>query len=168
MVWMNKIQNLHVLILDVDGVLTDGKLYFLSHELGWTCSFHVRDGHAIRSLIRSGIDVAIISGGLKREAIIERARMLGVKHVYMEVQDKVKAYQQLKKHYTNLDDQNFGYIGDDIPDLELLQTVGFSAAPKDAIMDVLEIVDYTAEKTGGNGAVREVADIILKSQERYE
>jgi 3-deoxy-D-manno-octulosonate 8-phosphate phosphatase (KDO 8-P phosphatase) len=155
-----KLKNLNIklLILDVDGVLTDGKIYYSDDGLE-TKSFHVRDGIGLKLLLKNQIEIAIISGR-KSQATTNRMRDLGIKHVYLGTQDKIKPFNQLKKKL-HLKNENIAYMGDDLPDLPIMQQVGFSIAVADAISEVRALADHTTKLKGGKGAVREACELIL-------
>jgi len=155
-----KAKRIKLLILDVDGVLTDGSIILDSNgnELK---SFHVRDGHGIKMLERAGIKTAIITG--RKSRVVElRARELGISEVHQRVFKKSEVYEELLNKY-KLNDENVAFMGDDIVDQEIIKRVGLSAAPADAEEDVKSIVDFVTTRRGGRGAVREFIDIILKS-----
>ncbi len=159
-----KLSQIKVLLLDVDGVLTDGKIYYLSEQEGWTCGFHVRDGYGIKRLQKRGIEVAIISAAKPRKAVLARAELLGIKKIAMGNHDKVQAFHDMQDQFPGLNMENFAFMGDDLPDLELLKKVGVSAAPIDAITEVTGTVDFISSRQGGSGAVREFAELILANQ----
>lgn len=162
---IEKAKRVRILILDVDGVMTDGGLICSSKgEEGKV--FNVRDGLGIALLLRENIKVAIISGR-KSEAVEHRARELGIQEVYQGVKDKVAAFEEILKKDKITPDQ-VGFIGDDLVDLPLLSRVGFAVGVADAAEEVKESVDYVTRHTGGKGAVREVCELILKSQEKWE
>jgi len=155
-----KAKKIKLLILDVDGVLTDGSIILDSNgnELK---SFHVRDGHGIKMLERAGIKTAIITG--RKSRVVElRARELGISEVHQRVFRKSEVYEELLNKY-KLNDENVAFMGDDIVDQEIIKRVGLSAAPADAEEDVKNIVDFVTIRRGGRGAVREFIDLILKS-----
>jgi len=154
-------KNIKCLILDVDGVLTDGSI-ILDNEGNEFKSFHVRDGHGIRMLIRAGIRVAMITG--RHSKVVERrANELGITEVFQKCFDKRVAYRQLAKKYL-LSDREIAYIGDDIVDIPLLQRSGLSITVADADEDTKAIAMMTTKNGGGRGAVREVCDFLLKSK----
>lgn len=154
-------KNIKCLILDVDGVLTDGSI-ILDNEGNEFKSFHVRDGHGIKMLIRAGFKVAMITGRHSR-VVERRAHELGITEVFQKCYDKRVAYRQLVKKYF-LSDSEIAYIGDDIVDIPLLQRSGFSIAVADADKEVKAIAMMTTKKGGGRGAVREVCDFLLKAK----
>ncbi len=162
---IEKAKKIKLLILDVDGVLTDGSIILDSNgnELK---SFHVRDGHGIKMLERAGIKTAIITG--RKSRVVElRARELGITEVHQKIFKKSEIYEKLLNKY-NLKDENVAFMGDDIVDQEIIKKVGLSAAPADAEEDVKDLVDIVMTRKGGRGAVREFIDIILKSTGLWE
>lgn len=160
-----KIKPIKLLILDVDGVLTDGKIIY--NDRGEEIkAFHVRDGHGLKLLMRAGIGIALITGR-KSKVVLHRARDLGIKNVYQRVTNKIEVYEKILKG-KNLKDENVGFVGDDLVDIPVLKRVGFSAAVGDAIPEVREVADYVASKKGGEGAVREICELLLKVQNKWE
>lgn len=158
-----KAEKIKFLLLDVDGILTDGRIIIDSNgnELK---SFHVHDGHGIYLLKTSGIEVGIISGRYSK-SVEYRARELRIEEVHQGIHDKVKVYNEIKSRY-RLTDEEFAFMGDDLIDLPLLQTVGLSATASDAVNEVLEASDMVAVRKGGEGAVREIIDFILSMKGR--
>lgn len=163
---MEKAKRIRVLILDVDGVMTDGRLFYSDKAKGELKSFHVRDGLGIKMLIQEGIKVVIISGR-NSKAVDYRASDLGIKEVYQGISDKVVVFEEIIKKY-KINSEEVGFIGDDLIDLPLLSRVGFSISVADAMEEVKESVDYVTQLPGGKGAVRELCDLILKSQGKWE
>lgn len=154
-------KNIKVLILDVDGVLTDGGI-IIDNKGNELKSFHVRDGHGIKMLIRAGIHVVLITG--RSSKVVERrARELGITDVFQKCHDKRKAYRQLSKKYS-FHDHEVAYIGDDIVDIPLLRRIGLPVVVADADDEVKSSALIVTEKGGGRGAVREVCDFILKAK----
>lgn len=154
-----------LMIFDVDGVLTDGSLHFgLEGELIKT--FNVLDGQGIRFLQQSGVATAIISA--RKSALVQRrAEDLGITHVYQGAHDKRAAFDQLLAQ-TNLTPEHCGFVGDDVIDLPILLQVGFAASVPNGHVEVRQRVHYVTAATGGNGAVRELCDLILRAQGHYE
>jgi len=150
---------------DVDGVLTDGTLYFssLGDEIK---AFSSLDGHGLKMLQRAGVEVAIISGRASR-ALELRAGNLGVAALHMGVEDKRALLAELAAR-RGIGLEQTGYMGDDVVDLPILRACGFSASVADAHSEVLARVDYVATRSGGRGAVREVCDLILRAQDKWE
>lgn len=150
---------------DVDGVLTDGTLYFTSQGDEMK-AFNSLDGHGLRMLQQAGITVAIISGRSSR-ALELRAANLGIDHLFMGVEDKRTVMATLLQAHS-LGFDAAGYMGDDVVDLPILKACGFSATVADGHAFVREHVDYIAKAGGGRGAVREVCDHILRSQDKLD
>ncbi|MDA8413369.1 MAG: phenylphosphate carboxylase subunit delta [Desulfobacteraceae bacterium] len=155
-----KLKNIRLLLLDVDGVMTDGGIIYDASGLE-TKRFNVKDGHGIKMLQRHGIEVGIITG---RTSIVvdNRARELGISLVYQGALKKLDIYEDIKLK-TGLEDYQIAYMGDDVIDVPVLRRVGFSAAPPDALFEVRAVVDYVTTYGGGCGAVREVCDHLLKA-----
>jgi 3-deoxy-D-manno-octulosonate 8-phosphate phosphatase (KDO 8-P phosphatase) len=154
-----------LLILDVDGVLTDGSLYFgPKEELGKV--FHVRDGHGIKMVQAAGVEVAFVSGR-RADAAFRRAKELGVSRYYEGVRDKVAVLEELCRAVRCTPDKAAA-VGDDLVDLPLLTRVGLAAAVADAVPEVRAAAHFVTTVPGGKGAVREVTDLILKAQGRWE
>lgn len=156
-----RLRGIRILILDVDGVMTDGRIYMNDHGEE-TKAFNVKDGYGIRMLLDAGIDVAIITG--RQSGVVDqRAKDLGINLVYQGVKDKMSACKKLLQEMRLTEDQAC-YMGDDLPDLPPLRYVGLPVAVADAVKEVCEAALYVTEKIGGNGAVREVCELILKAQ----
>lgn len=157
-----KLKKIKFLILDVDGVLTDGSIVYSSkgEEIK---TFNVHDGYGIEMLRQNGIPVGIITGRIS--SIVEkRAQDLKIEDLVQGTIDKIPAAEKFAQKY-NLSFDEIAFIGDDLFDIPLLQKVGFSAAPKNARREVKRIVDYVTTNEGGKGAVREVIDMILEANE---
>ena len=152
-------------IFDVDGVFTDGRLFFgpegETHKV-----FHVRDGYGIKSLAQAGIQLAVISGRAS-EAVSRRMAELGVEHVYQGNHDKVPLFEELIERL-GVTPGAVAYMGDDLPDLPVMELVGLPAAPANADPAVLAASRWTAEREGGHGAVREFCDFLLASRRDSE
>jgi 3-deoxy-D-manno-octulosonate 8-phosphate phosphatase (KDO 8-P phosphatase) len=161
----NNLNNIKMVIMDVDGVLTDGKIILDANGVE-SKAFYVQDGSAITYLHRVGIKTAIISG--RESKVVElRANELSIEDVYLGIHKKLEAYEEiLKKH--KIKDNEICYIGDDLIDLPILTKVGFSVAVPNAPLEVKERVSYITDAPGGYGAVREVTEKILKSQGKWE
>lgn len=153
-------KNIKLLILDVDGVLTDGSI-ILDNEGNEFKMFHVRDGHGVKMLTRAGIRVAIITGR-SSDVVLRRAKEIGVTDVYQGIFKKSVVYEELLKKY-NLKDEEIAFMGDDIVDIELLRRAGLPAVPADADEETKGFAEFISTKEGGRGAVREFIDFILKS-----
>lgn len=150
-----------MLLLDVDGVMTDGGLYYSADGVELK-RFHAHDGFGVVRAHRHGLKIGIISGR-STPAVDARAAVLRIEDVIQGTEDKVSALRTLQTKY-GLADEEFAFVGDELFDIPLLQTVGFSAAPRNARQEVKKVVDYVTTVEGGNGAVREIIDLILKAQ----
>jgi len=158
-------QGIRLLILDVDGVLTDGSI-ILDNEGNEFKAFHVRDGHGIKMLIRAGINVAIITGRYSK-VVERRAHELGITEIYQKSYDKRVAYRQLVEKYS-VDEKEVAYIGDDIVDIPLLKRSGFPVVVADADDEVKAVAAMITKNRGGKGAVREICDFLLKAKGLWE
>ena len=148
-----------MLVLDVDGILTDCRLWMDSNGQ-WKRIYSVRDGVGIKALLESGYKVAIITGSVA-EDVRSRAKMLGITYFYEGALNKSPSFEELQKQ-SGLLPAEMAYMGDDFFDLPILNVVQFSATVPDAMEEVLESVQYVTKRPAGNGAVREVCDFILK------
>lgn len=156
-----KARKIKLLLLDVDGVLTDGGIYIDNRGVE-TKRFDVRDGQGITLLQRAGIEVGFITGRFS-EVVRFRAKELGVRIVYQKVQKKLEVYQRIKQK-SRLKDESIAYVGDDIADIAVLRQTGLAVAVRDARAEVKRHADYVTEADGGRGAVREVSELLLKAQ----
>ena len=148
---------IRLLCLDVDGVLTDGHLYFTA-DGGWSQRFSVRDGYGIKLLMEAGVEICILSGGDVRSARA-RAESLGIKRAYFGINDKVAVYKDVAGAL-GVSKAETAFIGDELVDIPLLQIVGVSATVPEAVDEVLASAEYVTRRPGGNGAVRELCDLI--------
>jgi len=156
-----KLKKIVLLVLDVDGVLTDGKI--IIDDLGnESKNFHVRDGHGLKLLMRGGVDVALLTGRTS-EVVKHRANELGIKDVYQGAKDKAQVMGEILDK-RKLSGECVAYVGDDIVDIPAFRMAGFSAAVADAPGYVRERADYVTERGGGNGAVREICEMILHAR----
>jgi len=160
---MQLASKIKLLICDIDGVFSDGRIY-LGNQGEELKAFNTKDGFGIKALINSGIDVAVITG---RQSNIVQNRMtsLNVKYIYQGQENKLISYQQLKDDLS-LTDNDIAYIGDDAPDLPVMKEVGFAVAVNDAHPLISHISDYTTMLPGGFGAVRELTDLLMLSQNK--
>ena len=154
-----KTKKIKMFIMDVDGTLTDGKIYMGPHGEKFK-AFNTKDGLGIKLLIKQGILPVIITGR-NSEIVNTRAKELGIEEVYQGVDDKLEVYQLLKEKY-NISDEEIAFIGDDVNDLPLINKVGLSFCVADAV-GVSEEVNYITKLNGGEGAVREAIEMILQT-----
>ncbi len=158
---LSKLSKIKIVVSDVDGVMTDGGMYFTDSGL-FMKRFDVKDGMGVILLKRTGLLTGIITSD-STEIIKSRVKRFEPDLIGIGIWEKldfIKSYLEQE----NLTLENVAYIGDDVNDLDILQAVGFSACPNDAIDEVKNIVDYICKKNGGNGAFREFADLIIKNK----
>lgn len=160
-----KLKHIELLLLDVDGVMTDGRIIWDANgtEIKF---FNVKDGHGIKLVQRAGIQVGIITGRVS-PVVNLRAKELGIEILYQGSLRKQESYEEIKRH-TGLADHQIAYMGDDVIDVPVMRRVGFSAAPADALPEVLKVADYIAHARGGWGAVRELCDLLLKGRGMWQ
>jgi 3-deoxy-D-manno-octulosonate 8-phosphate phosphatase (KDO 8-P phosphatase) len=162
---IEKAKKIRLLLTDVDGVLTDGRIIYDSDgkELKF---FHVRDGHGLKLLISNGIEVGIITG--RNSSIVEkRAKELGIKHIFQSVYNKAEVIDKIVA-LENIETEAIAYVGDDIVDLPAFKKVGFKITVPDAPLEVQKYADYITLNYPGKGAIREICEIILKSKGLWE
>ena len=147
-----------MLVLDVDGVLTDTRIWFDGNE--WRRFFSIRDGVGIKRLSEAGYKLAVITGSRSQD-IRERVKSLGIHYFYEGALDKGPSFLQLQKD-SGLTPAEMAYVGDDIFDIPMIQESAFGATVPEAVDKVIEVADYVTKRPGGMGAVREVCDYIFK------
>ena len=152
-----RLRPIRLLCLDVDGVLTDGHLYFSEGGM-WSQRFSVRDGFGIKLLQGVGVEVAIISGGDVRSARA-RAESLRIRHAFFGISDKVESFESLARKL-GVTAAESAFVGDELVDMPLMRHVGFGATVPDAVDEVRVAAHYVTRRPGGDGAVREVCDLI--------
>ncbi|HYQ90719.1 MAG TPA: 3-deoxy-manno-octulosonate-8-phosphatase KdsC [Candidatus Competibacteraceae bacterium] len=162
---LHRAAQIRLVIFDVDGVLTDGRLY-LADDGNEFKAFHSRDGHGLKMLQNQGVAVAIISGR-RSLAVEQRMTDLGISYVYMGVQDKLVAFQDLLQRQ-GLDAAEVAYVGDDVIDLPVMIRVGLAIAVQDADPFVKRHAHWQTPSPGGRGAAREVCELLLEALGRLE
>ncbi|MDF1677963.1 MAG: HAD hydrolase family protein [Legionellaceae bacterium] len=162
---IEKINAIQCVICDIDGVLTNGFLY-LDTNGNESRAFHVHDGMGLKLLLCAGIEVAIITT-TNNNIIDKRMQQIGIQHFFKGQVSKQTAYDTLKKRL-QLPDSAFAYIGDDLPDLPIIQQVGFGVAVGNALAPVKKAADWQTQKPGGGGGVRELCDLILNTQNKMD
>ena len=160
-----KAKQIRLLVLDVDGVLTSGLVTYTEDGM-IKKSFNLHDGLGIKLMQNAGIPIAIISGK-ESNAVKLRAAELGIQHVYLGQNDKLPAYEELKKKL-NMEDAHIAYMGDDLPDFPLLRRAGLAITVPDAPEMLKQQADVVSARKGGDGAVREVCEYILKAQNKFD
>lgn len=160
--WKKKLEKIKLLVLDVDGVMTDGGMFYTENG-DQIKKYNTKDGMAIQHLVKNNFQLAIISSGFKTEMVKARADLLGIQYCYVGRDEKIGI---LEKHCETLgiNLENVALIGDDVNDLEMIKKIGFSACPADAVNAVKSQVDIILSKKGGEGCVREFIDAYLLKQ----
>jgi 3-deoxy-D-manno-octulosonate 8-phosphate phosphatase (KDO 8-P phosphatase) len=160
-----KAAKVRLLVLDVDGVLTDGRI-IMDHEGREIKAFDVRDGHGIKLLRGTGIEVAVLTGR-NSPVVQKRADDLGILWVRQGVHDKVAAYEKIACE-VGIKDEEACFVGDDLVDIPLLKRVGVPICVVDGMQEVKRVALYVTQSPGGRGAVREVCDLLLQAQGKWE
>lgn len=161
----DKIQKIKVLAMDVDGILTDGRI-IIDNKGGEIKNFDVQDGFGIVLFQRMGFKTAIISARSAKPTSA-RAKDLKINKVYQDAYPKIAAYERMLKEL-KVKDEHVCYMGDDLPDLPVLKRVGFAVSVPNGVTEVQRAADYITKKKGGHGAVREVVELILKIQGKWD
>jgi 3-deoxy-D-manno-octulosonate 8-phosphate phosphatase (KDO 8-P phosphatase) len=162
---LERARRVRLMIFDVDGVLTDGRLWYGPAGEALK-AFHTLDGHGIKMLAQSGVAPAILSGR-SSQAVAQRAAELGIGHVLQGIDDKRSAYSALLAQL-GVQAEDTGYVGDDVVDLPVLVRCGFACAPREAPQAVRQHVHYVCESPAGAGAVREICELLMRAQGSLE
>ena len=158
---IQKAKQIRLVIFDVDGVLTDGRLFFDQNGIEYK-SFNAKDGQGLKLLMQSGVQVAIISGR-KSEAVKIRMKNLGIQHVYQGHENKIASFESLCKNL-GIKPEQVAHVGDDLPDLAIMTRAGLAIAVQDAHQEVIKRADWQTQLAGGKGAAREVCDFVMEAQ----
>ena len=162
---VKKIEDIRMLIMDLDGVFTDGTV--MMHSDGSEAKrYSIQDGHAIKMWQRAGLSCAIISGRASKATTV-RTEQLGIEYVFQGCLNKLPVFEQLLED-TGLKPEQVIYMGDDLMDMPVVKRAGFGVAVGNAVDELKEVADYITTKTGGDGAVREVIEIVLKSTGKWD
>lgn len=153
------------LIFDIDGVLTNNTV-FVNDKGEMLRNLHSKDGYALQLAIKKGYKIVIISGGNNEpvKKVLERA---GIQHIFIRQHDKLQCYKDLLAEHS-LSDEQIMYMGDDLPDWEVMKRVGVAACPNDAATEIKEICQYISDKKGGEGCVRDIIEQIMRVQQTWE
>ena len=157
-------KNITTVVLDVDGVLTNGDI-ILMPGMQPVRKMNAKDGYAMQLAVRNGIRMAIITGGRSPE-VKERLQGLGITDIYLGASSKMESYEDLKMCY-DLKDDEILYMGDDLPDYDIMKLVALAAAPQDAAPEIKSVADYVSPVNGGKGCVRDVLEQLLKIQGKW-
>ena len=162
--YKEKLKNINTFIFDYDGVLTDGTVYPTADgEMMRTAN--VKDGYALQLAVKKGYNVAIISGG-KSTSMTKRLEALNIKDVYLGVENKKEVFHKYMKD-NSLSKEQVLYMGDDIPDYQIMKEVGVATCPEDAVEEIKSISEYISHKGGGKGAVRDIIQQVMKVQGKW-
>ena len=157
-------KNITTVVLDVDGVLTNGDI-ILMPGMQPVRKMNAKDGYAMQLAVRNGIRMAIITGGRSPE-VKERLQGLGITDIYLGASSKMESFEDLKMCY-DLKDDEILYMGDDLPDYDIMKLVALAAAPQDAAPEIKSVADYVSPVDGGKGCVRDVLEQLLKIQGKW-
>lgn len=157
-------QQIDTFIFDVDGVLTNNEVLVLE-DGKLLRKMNIRDGFALKRAVQEGYRVCVMTGG-KSEGVRERLRNLGVTDIYMGLQDKVEAYNEYIDLY-DIDEERVLYMGDDLPDYQVMRRVGFPTCPANAVPEVMEIAKYISPHPGGQGCARDVIEKVLRLHRKW-
>lgn len=162
--FLQKLKTITTLIFDVDGVLTNGDI-IASDSGEFLRTFNIKDGYALQLAVKRGYLICIISGG-RGLAMQKRFEGLGITEVFLGVSDKVAVFNSLLAKY-DISASEVLYMGDDIPDLKVMQLVGLPTCPSDAVPEIKAISEYVSPYSGGKTAVRDIVEKVLKVQEKW-
>lgn len=159
-----KLKQAKAFVFDVDGVMTDGRVV-ATEDGHFLRNFNIKDGYALQHAVKAGYPIAIISGG-KSQGVNRRFEQLGIQDIYTGQQHKEAAFMEFIAKY-KLSPSDVIYMGDDMPDYQMLKISGVATCPADAAIDIQHICDYISPHTGGNGCVRDIIEKTLKLQEKW-
>lgn len=162
---LDQFKQITTFVFDVDGVLTDGTL-FVFDDGQFVRRMNIKDGFALQLAVKKGYRVAVISGGAS-DAVTNRLNRLGIRDVFMQVTDKKKKLIEYVQQH-NLAWNEILFMGDDLPDFEVLQLVGMPCAPADAVSEIKQVAKYISLAPGGQGCVRDVIEKVLKLNDHWE
>jgi 3-deoxy-D-manno-octulosonate 8-phosphate phosphatase (KDO 8-P phosphatase) len=162
--YKEKLQPITTMIFDFDGVLTDGKVLVIN-ENEQLRSANVKDGYALQYAVKSGYRVCVISGG-KSVSMSQRLASLGIKDVFLGVDKKIDVFRKYVND-NNLDKSEILYMGDDIPDYEIMNNVGVACCPADAAIEIKSISDYISDMKGGEGCVRDIIEQVMRLHDKW-
>ena len=165
MTLFEKCKRIRLIVMDVDGVLTDGSLLVLQ-DGQMLRSMNVKDGYALQLAVKKGFEVMVLSGG-DAGGVVERLRRLGITNVYMQCTNKLQRLENFLQE-RGYKSEDVVFLGDDIPDYESMQFCGLSCCPADAVKEIKGIADYISKLGGGKGFVREVVEMVMKMNNKWQ
>jgi 3-deoxy-D-manno-octulosonate 8-phosphate phosphatase (KDO 8-P phosphatase) len=162
--FLQKLKRINTLIFDIDGVLTNGDI--LASDSGeYLRTFNIKDGYALQLAVKRGYQVCVISGG-QGLSMQKRFEGLGLREIFLGISDKVSVYETLVDKY-GLDHEQILYMGDDIPDVNVMKLVGLPTCPSDAVPEIKAISQYISPNAGGRAAVRDIIEKVMRSQGKW-
>lgn len=159
-----KLHDIKAFVFDYDGVMSDGMIYTAGNDFIMR-NGNVKDGYAIQYALKLGFKVAVISGG-SGESIKQRLNMLGISDVFLSAKEKLSVYKNYLE-CNHLEQKNVLYMGDDIPDYDIMLNSGVATCPADAVEEIKQVADYISNKKGGEGCVRDVIEQVLRLQDLW-
>ncbi len=159
---IDQLKKIKIFLSDVDGILTNGQLFYSGEEMGYNRLFHTHDGYGFKMLQNAGLKTGIITGGHSL-GVKKRFEDLGLNYIFMKNEDKREAYKNILDE--GFKDEEILYIGDEFFDIPLLKRAGFSATCPEASLEIQESVTYVTKKSAGMGCVREVIDLVRYAQD---
>ena len=163
--YLEKLNLITTFILDVDGVMTNGNV-LVTDEGQMLRSFNIKDGFAMQLAVKLGYRICVISGG-NSPGVLKRLEGLGITDIFMKVHEKLPVYQDYVTA-ENINANEIAYMGDDLPDYNLLQEVGLKCCPADACSDIINTCDFVSSYNGGQGCVRELIEKVLRAQGKWD
>ncbi|MFN5641382.1 MAG: KdsC family phosphatase [Sphingobacteriales bacterium] len=161
---LTKFKPVTTILMDMDGVLTDGSL-LIQPDGEWVRRMHIKDGYVLQLAVRSGYRLILVTGSFS-QPVVDRLHTLGITEVYQKIQDKAACLRSIQEKY-RLKKEEIMFIGDDIPDLMAMEMAGISCCPADAARDVLDKADYISSVKGGEGCVRDILEKLLRVQGKW-
>ena len=162
--YKDKLQHIKAMAFDVDGVFTDGKVY-LTAGGNFSRAVNIKDGYAVQYCVKQGIPIAVITGGNSEEVSI-RFRNLGVTDIYLNSSNKLEQYEDFRIKY-GFEHEDILYMGDDMPDYQIMKKAGLPVCPADAVEEIKQISEYISDINGGEGCVRDIIEQVLKAQNKW-
>jgi len=159
------LKNINTLLFDIDGVMTDGKFYFMPDGTPMK-SLNIKDSYALQAAIKKGYKVVVITGG-SSEAVKNSLHRLGIEYIFLKQHDKLSCYKDFIAEHS-VDEKQTLYMGDDLPDYEVMQRVAVACCPADAVTEIKDISIYISDKKGGDGCVRDIIEQVMRVRGDWE